>query len=78
VNAIECEAEGFRRITYFLDRPDVMARYRTSLVADKWRYPVLLANGNAVEARDLRNGRHLVRWEDPFHKPVVFKNCCQP
>jgi aminopeptidase N len=65
----QCEAEGFRRITYFLDRPDVMARYRTSLVADKSRYPVLLANGNLVESRDLPDGRHLARWEDPFPKP---------
>jgi aminopeptidase N len=65
----QCEAEGFRRITYFLDRPDVMARYSTSIAADKSRFPVLLANGNPVEARDLPNGRHLARWEDPFPKP---------
>ena len=65
----QCEAEGFRRITYFLDRPDVMARYTTSLAADKSRYPVLLANGNPVESRDLPDGRHLARWEDPFPKP---------
>jgi len=65
----QCEAEGFRRITYFLDRPDVMARYRTSLVADKRHYPVLLANGNPVERCDLPDDRQLVRWEDPFPKP---------
>ncbi|MCG6860915.1 MAG: aminopeptidase N [Chromatiaceae bacterium] len=65
----QCEAEGFRRITYFLDRPDVMARFSTSLSADKSRYPVLLANGNPVECRDLSDGRHLARWEDPFPKP---------
>jgi aminopeptidase N len=65
----QCEAEGFRRITYFLDRPDVMARYSTTLVADQIRYPVLLSNGNPVELRPLDGGRHLARWEDPFPKP---------
>ena len=69
----QCEAEGFRRITYFLDRPDVMARYSTTLVADRAHYPVLLSNGNPVESRRLDgngdDGRHLVRWEDPFPKP---------
>jgi len=65
----QCEAEGFRRITYFLDRPDVMARYRTTIVADKAKYPVLLSNGNAVERRDVDGGRHTVTWEDPFPKP---------
>ncbi len=65
----QCEAEGFRRITYFLDRPDVMARYSTRIAADKARYPVLLSNGNPVESRDLDDGRHLARWEDPFPKP---------
>ncbi len=65
----QCEAEGFRRITFFLDRPDVMARFSTTLVADKARYPVLLSNGNPGERRELPDGRHLVRWEDPFPKP---------
>jgi aminopeptidase N len=65
----QCEAEGFRRITYFLDRPDVMACYGTTLIADRRRFPVLLSNGNRVESRDLADGRHLVRWEDPFPKP---------
>jgi aminopeptidase N len=65
----QCEAEGFRRITYFLDRPDVMATYRTTIVADKTRYPILLSNGNRVEERDLDEGRHLVQWDDPFPKP---------
>ncbi|MCR9163118.1 MAG: aminopeptidase N [Nannocystaceae bacterium] len=65
----QCEAEGFRRITYFLDRPDVMAKYRTTVVADKAKYPVLLSNGNAVERADLDGGRHSVTWEDPFPKP---------
>jgi aminopeptidase N len=65
----QCEAEGFRRITYFLDRPDVMARYTTTLVADATRYPVLLSNGNRVSSESLPDGRHRVRWEDPFPKP---------
>ncbi len=65
----QCEAMGFRRITYFLDRPDVMARYTTRIVADKARYPVLLGNGNKVGAGDLPGGRHFAVWEDPFPKP---------
>jgi len=65
----QCEAEGFRRITWFLDRPDVMARYTTTLVADRERYPVMLSNGNRVATEVLEDGRHLVRWEDPFPKP---------
>ncbi len=65
----QCEAEGFRRITYFLDRPDVMARYTTTLSADRQRYPVLLSNGNLVESGETEDGRHWARWEDPFPKP---------
>lgn len=65
----QCEAEGFRKITWFLDRPDVMARYRTRIVADPARYPVLLSNGNDVERGVLDDGRHYVVWEDPFPKP---------
>ncbi|QDU68584.1 aminopeptidase N [Engelhardtia mirabilis] len=65
----QCEAEGFRRITWFLDRPDVMATYTVAIRADKQRYPVLLSNGNRVGERDLGDGRHEVRWEDPFVKP---------
>ena len=65
----QCEAEGFRRITYFLDRPDVMARYRVALRADKSAYPVLLANGNLVEQCDLEDGRHVAVWDDPYPKP---------
>ncbi|MBX7078099.1 MAG: aminopeptidase N [Nannocystaceae bacterium] len=68
----QCEAEGFRRITYFLDRPDVMARYSTTIVADATRYPVLLSNGNRVETRTLPDGRHLARWQDPFPKPCYL------
>jgi len=65
----QCEAEGFRRITYFLDRPDVMATYTVTLRADKAAYPVLLSNGNLIEEGDLPDGRHFARWEDPFKKP---------
>jgi aminopeptidase N len=65
----QCEAEGFRRITYFPDRPDVMARYRVILRADKARFPVLLANGNLVEQGDLPDDRHVAVWDDPFAKP---------
>ncbi|NNG02901.1 MAG: aminopeptidase N, partial [Inquilinus sp.] len=65
----QCEAEGFRRITYMLDRPDVMARYTTTIVADRARYPVLLSNGNLVAEGDAGGGRHWAKWEDPFPKP---------
>jgi len=65
----QCEAEGFRRITYFPDRPDVMARYTTTLVADKDRYPVLLSNGNPLDKGQLDDGRHWITWQDPFPKP---------
>ncbi len=65
----QCEAEGFRRITYFLDRPDVMACYQVTLVADPAQYPVLLANGNLLERRVRDDGQIEVLWEDPFPKP---------
>jgi len=65
----QCEAEGFRRITYFLDQPDVMAVYTTTIEADKSLYPVLLSNGNNVESGELENNRHWVKWHDPFPKP---------
>jgi len=65
----QCEAEGFRRITYFLDRPDVMATYAVTLIADPTRYPVLLANGNPAGEERLEDGRLCVRWDDPFPKP---------
>src|SRR3954451_7481329 len=65
----QCEAEGFRRITYFLDRPDVMASYTVTLRADKQKYPVLLSNGNLVDHGDLEDGRHFAKWVDPFRKP---------
>ena len=65
----QCEAEGFRHITYYLDRPDILARYTTTIVADKARYPVLLSNGNPVGAGEAEGGRHWAKWEDPFPKP---------
>jgi len=65
----QCEAEGFRRITYFLDRPDVMATYTVTLRADPSTYPVLLSNGNLVEEGSLADGRRFAKWEDPFKKP---------
>jgi aminopeptidase N len=64
----QCEAEGFRRITFFIDRPDVMARYTTTIHADREKYPVLLSNGNPV-AHGSDGERHWVKWEDPFPKP---------
>jgi len=65
----QCEAEGFRKITWFIDRPDVMTRFTTSIVADKARYPVLLSNGNIQSSENIGEGRHQVVWNDPFPKP---------
>jgi aminopeptidase N len=65
----QCEAEGFRKITYFLDRPDVMARYRVTLRARKEEHPVLLSNGNLIASEDLGDDWHQAVWEDPFPKP---------
>ncbi|MDZ4813849.1 MAG: M1 family aminopeptidase, partial [Pseudomonadota bacterium] len=65
----QCEAEGFRRITFMADRPDVMTRYAVTLRADRERFPVLLCNGNPVERGDLEGGRHFARWIDPWPKP---------
>ena len=65
----QCEAEGFRRITYFVDRPDVMARYAVTIHADRGRYPVLLSNGNLVGEGDEPGGRHFATWRDPHRKP---------
>ena len=79
----QCEAEGFRKITWFPDRPDVMAKYTVMLRGDKKKYPVLLSNGNLIEQGDLPNGRHYAKWEDPFKKPsylfalVAGKLVCQ-
>lgn len=68
----QCEAQGFRTITPFPDRPDVMAVYSCTIIADKTKYPVLLSNGNPVASGDLDNNRHFVRWEDPFKKPCYL------
>ncbi|MDL2283838.1 aminopeptidase N [Oxalobacter sp. OttesenSCG-928-P03] len=68
----QCEAEGFRKITYFPDRPDVMAKYTVTLYANKKQFPVLLSNGNLVEKGDLPKGRHYAKWEDPFNKPAYL------
>jgi aminopeptidase N len=68
----QCEAQGFRKITYFLDRPDVMSRYTTTLVADRERYPVLLSNGNLVEQGESEGGRHFATWRDPYPKPCYL------
>lgn len=68
----QCEAEGFRNITYYPDRPDVMSKYRTTITADKTLYPVLLSNGNDVARGESGDGRHWVTWEDPFKKPAYL------
>ncbi|MBI3418585.1 MAG: aminopeptidase N, partial [Proteobacteria bacterium] len=67
----QCEAEGFRRITFYPDRPDVMAKFTTTIEADKKKYPVLLSNGNCVGREDA-GSRHRVKWEDPFPKPCYL------
>ncbi|KXB31875.1 aminopeptidase N [Dechloromonas denitrificans] len=68
----QCEAQGFRRITWFLDRPDVMSTYTVTLHADKATYPVLLANGNPVASGEEADGRHWATWNDPFRKPAYL------
>jgi len=65
----QCEAEGFRKITYYLDRPDVMSEFSTKIVADKTQYPVLLSNGNLMNQGELDNNLHWAQWHDPFKKP---------
>ncbi|GHA29343.1 aminopeptidase N [Oceanisphaera arctica] len=68
----QCEAQGFRRITYYLDRPDVLARFSTRITADAAAYPYLLSNGNRVSQGQLDDGRHWVQWQDPFPKPAYL------
>jgi len=65
----QCESHGFRRITYFLDRPDVLTRFTTTISADRARYPILLSNGNLTDSHELPHDRHWVKWEDPTYKP---------
>jgi aminopeptidase N len=68
----QCEAEGFRKITYYLDRPDVLSSFTTRIEADKDKYPVLLSNGNLVASGELGAGRHFATWQDPFKKPCYL------
>jgi len=68
----QCEAEGFRRITYFLDRPDVLSVYSVRIQADKAAFPFLLSNGNLIDSGDLEGGLHYVKWHDPFPKPAYL------
>lgn len=68
----QCEAEGFRRITYYMDRPDVLASFTTTVIAEKETYPYLLSNGNRLDSGDLEGGRHWVKWEDPHPKPAYL------
>lgn len=68
----QCEAEGFRHITYYLDRPDVLARFTTRITANKNSYPYLLSNGNRIAQGDLENNQHWVQWQDPFPKPCYL------
>ncbi len=68
----QCEAEGFRKITYFLDRPDAMSLFTTTIIADKEKYPVLLSNGNLEDSGEMDDGRHWAKWRDPFKKPCYL------
>lgn len=68
----QCEAEGFRHITWYLDRPDVLARFTTTIIADQTRYPFLLSNGNRIDSGNMEDGRHWMKWEDPFPKPCYL------
>ncbi|MEZ8194825.1 aminopeptidase N [Vibrio cortegadensis] len=68
----QCEAEGFRRITYYMDRPDVLAKFTTTVIADKAQYPFLLSNGNRVDEGEVEGGRHWVKWQDPHPKPAYL------
>jgi len=68
----QCEAEGFRHITWYLDRPDVLARFTTTIIADEARYPYLLSNGNRIDGGKAEQGKHWVKWQDPFPKPCYL------
>ncbi|POF90138.1 aminopeptidase N [Pseudomonas putida] len=68
----QCEAEGFRKITYYLDRPDVMSTFTTTVIAEQHRYPILLSNGNPIGSGPADDGRHWATWEDPFKKPAYL------
>lgn len=68
----QCESEGFRKITWYLDRPDILARFTTKIIADKTLFPNLLSNGNCIARGELKNGKHWVKWSDPFPKPCYL------
>ena len=68
----QCEAEGFRRVTYYLDRPDVLSKFKVKITANKNDYPYLLANGNMIESGELPRGQHFAVWDDPFPKPAYL------
>ena len=68
----QCESQGFRKITYYMDRPDVMSVFTTRITADKKKYPILLSNGNKIDSGDLDDNRHFASWEDPFKKPAYL------
>lgn len=68
----QMEAQGFQRTTFFMDRPDVLSQYTTTIVADKNKFPILLSNGNLTESKDLQGGRHQATWSDPFPKPCYL------
>lgn len=68
----QCEAEGFRHITWYLDRPDVLARFTTTIIAEQAHYPYLLSNGNRIDGGQMADGRHWVKWQDPFPKPCYL------
>ncbi|MCF6194316.1 MAG: aminopeptidase N, partial [Kangiellaceae bacterium] len=68
----QCEAEGFRKITYYLDRPEIMSEFFVSIEADQSNFPLLLSNGNPISSVNLENNRHIARWHDPFPKPCYL------
>lgn len=68
----QCEAQGFRNITFYLDRPDAMSAFKTTLIADRKKYPVLLSNGNDIDRGEMEDGKHWVTWQDPFRKPAYL------
>ena len=68
----QCEPEGFRKITYYLDRPDVLSLFTTTIIADQQQYPTLLANGNLIAQGHMSEGRHFATWEDPSKSPVIY------
>ena len=74
----QCEAEGFRRISFHADRPDILSKYTVRIEADKNDYPVLLSNGNVIKESNLTNNRHEIIWEDPYPKPLSLIHISEP